>query len=129
MPEAARAPRIASAPAPAPDAPARYAWVAPLVSTLLTVPAAVLALFFVGISQMACDGCGEPDQNRFDASFETAFAVFVYCLAAPAVLLVLSWLLPWQHRYAARRLVFALAAFFAVPFLYSLFLGLVDWPA
>jgi hypothetical protein len=115
--------------APAPDAPAPRAWVAPLVSTLFTVPAAFFAFVFVGLSPMVCDSCAEPDQHRFDASFDTAFAVFLYGLAVPAALLVGSWLLPWQQRYAARRTVSALAAFFAVPFLYSLFLGLVDWPA
>jgi hypothetical protein len=128
MSEAARAPGPGAYIPPPPGTPASRSWVAPLISTLLTVPAAFLALLFVGLSPMACDSCSEPDQTRFDATFGTAFTVFTCGLAVPAVLLVLSWVLPWHQRHAARRVVLALAAFLSVPFLYALFLGLVDWP-
>lgn len=128
MPEAVRAPDSGAYIPPPPDSPAPRSWVAPLISTLFTVPAAFLAFVFAGLSPMACDSCARPDQTRFDATFGTAFAVFTWGLAVPAVLLVLSWMLPWRHRYAARRVVLALAAFLSVPFLYALFMGLVDWP-
>lgn len=129
MPEAVRASDATPGIPPDPRAPAPRSWIAPLISTLLTLPMAFFALVFAGLSQMACGSCGETDQSRFDPSFDTAFTVFGCGLTVPAVLLLLSWTLPWQRRYAARRVLFAVAAFFAVPFLYLLFLGLVDWPA
>lgn len=118
-----------AAPVPDPEARTPRAWIAPLVSTALTVPAALLALLFVCLAPMACDSCRGSELSRFEGSFGPAFAVFACGLAVPAALLIAAWTMPWQQRNAARRTVFAAAAFLLVPFLYLLFLGLIDWPA
>ncbi|MFC4494601.1 hypothetical protein ACFPA8_10700 [Streptomyces ovatisporus] len=112
-----------------PHARAPRAWIAPLVATVLTLPAGFFALVFVMLSPMACDSCSEADQSRFDATFGPSFVIFLCGLAVSAVLLLLSWVLPWRQRYAERRVVLAVAAFFCLPFFSALFWGLVDWPS
>ncbi|MFD7258083.1 hypothetical protein [Streptomyces sp. NPDC059874] len=104
------------------------AFIAPLVSTLLTLPLAAVAFFFVGISPMACDSCEDAASDRFDASYEIAFPVFGFGLLVPLVLLVACWGLPWQRRNAARRVGLALLAPAAVVLAYITFHALVDWP-
>ncbi|MFI6000510.1 hypothetical protein ACIA98_08815 [Streptomyces sp. NPDC051366] len=106
----------------------KRAFVAPLVSTLLTLPMALVALFFAGLSPMACDSCGEAASDRFDASFGIAFPVFGTGLLLVLVLLVASWALPWQRRNSARRIKFALLAPAAVVLDYIVFAGVIDWP-
>ncbi|MCX4628344.1 MULTISPECIES: hypothetical protein [unclassified Streptomyces] len=104
----------------------KRAFVAPLVSTLLTLPMALVALFFAGLSPMACDSCGEAASDRFDASFGIAFPVFGAGLLLVLVLLVTSWALPWQRRNSARRITFALLAPAAVVLDYIVFAGIID---
>ncbi|MFI1283035.1 hypothetical protein ACH4U5_20150 [Streptomyces sp. NPDC020858] len=104
------------------------AFVAPLVSTLLTLPLTAIAFFFVGLSPMACDSCGDAASDRFDASYDIAFPVFGSGLAVVLVLLLATWGLPWQRRYAAARVWFAVSAPSAVVFDFIVFHGLVDWP-
>ncbi|WP_405980161.1 hypothetical protein [Streptomyces sp. NBC_00158] len=111
------------------DARDRRAFVAPLVSTLLTVPMGLLALFYAGISPMACDSCDGAVADAFDASFRTAWPVFLGGLVVALVLLLVSWCLPWQRRNAARRLLAAFAAPGVVVLGTLLFTALVDWPA
>ncbi|MER6450485.1 hypothetical protein [Streptomyces venezuelae] len=106
----------------------RRAFVAPLVATLLTLPTAAVALFFAGISPMACDSCGTAASDRFDASYEVAFTVFGFGLLVVLVLLVAAWVLPWQRRYAAARVWCAVAAPATVVLDFAVFHGLVDWP-
>ncbi|MEV6730380.1 MULTISPECIES: hypothetical protein [unclassified Streptomyces] len=104
----------------------KRAFVAPLVSTLLTLPMALVALFFAGLSPMACDSCGEAASDRFDASFGIAFPVFGTGLLLVLVVLVTSWALPWQRRNSARRITFALLAPAAVVLDYIVFAGIID---
>ncbi|MER7467152.1 hypothetical protein [Streptomyces sp. NPDC097981] len=108
--------------------PDKRAFVAPLVSTLLTLPMALVAFFFVGLSPMACDSCGEAAGHRFDASFDIAFPVFTTGLLLVLAVLVASWALPWQRRNSARRVSFALLAPAAVILDYIVFAGIIDWP-
>ncbi|MET9964019.1 hypothetical protein ABZ128_33920 [Streptomyces sp. NPDC006326] len=120
----------ASTPPPdSPQAPHRRAFVAPLVSTLVTLPAALVSFFIVGLSPMACDSCNGAVADRFDASYEVAFSVFTAGLLVVLVLLVACWALPWQRRNAARRVVLALCAPAAVVLDYLVFAALVDWPS
>lgn len=106
----------------------KRAFVAPLVSTLLTLPAALIAFFIVGLSPMACDSCEKAASDRFDASYDVAFPVFTIGLLLVLAVLVTSWALPWQRRYSARRVGFALLAPAAVVLDYVVFAGIVDWP-
>ncbi|MEU7556461.1 hypothetical protein AB0B01_29760 [Streptomyces sp. NPDC044571] len=112
-----------------PDSPHRRAFIAPLVSTLVTLPAALVAFFTVGMSPMACDSCNGDVADRFDASYEVAFPTFTAGLLVVLVLLVACWALPWQRRNAARRVVLALFAPAAVMLDYLVFAALVDWPS
>ncbi|MFB7178168.1 hypothetical protein ACFCYI_10725 [Streptomyces sp. NPDC056257] len=104
------------------------AFVAPLVSTLLTLPLAAVAFFFAGLSPMACDSCGEAASDRFHASYGMAFPVFGSGLAVVLVLLLAAWALPWQRRHAAARVWLAVIAPAAVVLDFVVFNGLVDWP-
>ncbi|MFI8278996.1 hypothetical protein ACIGBH_29740 [Streptomyces sp. NPDC085929] len=106
----------------------KRAFVAPLVSTLLTLPMALVAFFFVGLSPMACDSCGDAASDRFDASYDVAFPVFTTGLLLVLAVLVTSWALPWQRRNSARRIGFALLAPAAVVLDYIVFAGIIDWP-
>ncbi|MEV6682532.1 hypothetical protein AB0N09_37575 [Streptomyces erythrochromogenes] len=118
-------------PAPAPDAgTGRHprAFVAPLVSTLLTLPVAAVAFFFVGPAPMACDSCGGEVSDRFDASYDLAFPVFGFGLVVALVVLLSAWALPWQRRNAAARVWLAVIAPAAAVFDFIVFHGLVDWP-
>ncbi|MEU6676384.1 hypothetical protein [Streptomyces sp. NPDC046925] len=112
----------------APDEPARLAWIGPLLSTLLTLPAAFVAFAFAALSPMACDSCTDAQSALFDPSYDTAFTVFQFGLTVPAALLLSAWALPWQQRLAARRALLAVLAPVSVLALYLLFAGLVDWP-
>lgn len=111
--------------------PARYRryWVAPLLSSVVTLPAAFLAFVFAGLAPMACDACTTAEADRFDPSFDRAFTVFGWGLTASLLVLATAWLLPWREQYAARRVGFAVTAPFAVAVTYLVFLGMVDWPA
>ncbi|MEU8436437.1 hypothetical protein AB0F18_26745 [Streptomyces sp. NPDC029216] len=110
------------------DAPARRAFVAPLVSTLLTLPMALLSLFYAGMSPMACDSCDTQAAHAFDASFQTAWPVFMAGLVGVLVLLVWCWALPWRVRNAARRVGLAFAAPGLVVLNTAVFSVLLDWP-
>ncbi len=110
------------------DAPARRAFVAPLVSTLLTLPMALVALFYTGISPMACDSCDTAAAHAFDASFRIAWPVFLAGLLGALVLLVCCWALPWRVRNTARRVGLAFAAPGLVVLATVVFTALVDWP-
>jgi hypothetical protein len=110
------------------DDRATGAWVAPLVSTLLTLPACLAAYVFGGLSVMACDSCAGPEADRFASSFDLAFPVLLGGLGLTLFLLAAGWALPWERRNAARRVALALAAPAMVPCVYLVFAVLVDWP-
>ncbi|MEV5970892.1 hypothetical protein [Streptomyces sp. NPDC051921] len=111
-----------------PDAPVTGGWVAPLVSTLFTLPMGLIALFFAGLSPMACDSCNGADADRFDASFELAFPIFAVGLLVSLALLITSWALPRRARHRARRAGFALAAPLTVVLATVVFAGLLQTP-
>ncbi|MGY0491685.1 hypothetical protein [Streptomyces sp. WG-D5] len=110
------------------SAPRSRSWVAPLVSSVITLPAAFFAYVVAAASQMACDACSGAAAVRFEASAEWAFTVFGWGLTVSLLTLATAWLLPWEGRFASRRLGFALAAPFAVAVTLVLYLVLVDWP-
>ncbi|MEU9034718.1 hypothetical protein AB0D45_07350 [Streptomyces sp. NPDC048352] len=114
--------------APAAAARDRRAFLAPLLSTLLTLPMALLALFYAGMSPMACDSCDGEAAAAFDAGFETAWPVFLGALVVALLLLAACWILPWERRNAARRVLLALAAPGAVLLGTVVFTALIDWP-
>ncbi|MEU5808207.1 hypothetical protein [Streptomyces sp. NPDC047718] len=129
-PLAAAAPDAPHAP-DAPDTPDghdRWAFVAPLLSTLLTLPMGLLALFYAGLSPMGCDSCDTQQADAFDASFEVAWTLFLCGLALVLVLLVACWALPWQRRNAARRVLLALAAPGTVVLSTLVFSAMLDLP-
>ncbi|ROQ68112.1 hypothetical protein EDD93_2568 [Streptomyces sp. 840.1] len=103
-------------------------WVAPLISTVVTLPLACLTLLWGMLSPMACDSCSEAESDRFDASFGPAFVVLVCCLAVALILLVVSWFLPRRPDRAGPRALFALLAPLAVGLAYLLFSGIVELP-
>jgi hypothetical protein len=107
-----------------PDAPVTGGWVAPLVSTVVTLPLGFLTLVYAMLSPMACDSCDGAAADRFDASFEVAFPTATVGLLVALVLLITSWSLP--HR--ARRMGFALAAPLTVLVTAMAFAGLLDLP-
>ncbi|MFI5830519.1 hypothetical protein ACIA6C_25285 [Streptomyces sp. NPDC051578] len=107
----------------------RYALIAPIVTTLITLPLGLGAFGFAGLSPMACDSCNGEAARRFDDSFGTAFVVFQAGLVVALVLLVATWALPWQRRNAAKRVLLAALAPTAVLVAWLLFYGMVDWPA
>ncbi|MFF5445812.1 hypothetical protein [Streptomyces sp. NPDC012888] len=106
----------------------RRAFVAPLLSTLLTLPLGFASLLFAGLSPMACDSCAEGASDAFDASFEIAWPVFVVGLVGVLVLLVWCWALPWQVRNSARRVGIAVAAPAVVLVNAVVFWALLDLP-
>ncbi|GAA2383124.1 hypothetical protein GCM10010420_01430 [Streptomyces glaucosporus] len=103
-------------------------WVAPLVSTLVTLLLAYVAFFFVALSPMACDSCDDAQNARFQPSFETGFAVFRYGLLIPPALLLLGWGLAGKKHDTPWRKTASLLAPCSVVLLYLAFLSLVDWP-
>lgn len=110
------------------DDRATGAWVAPLLSTLLTLPACLLVYVVGGLSAMACDSCAGPEADRFESSFGIAFPVLLGGLGVALFLLAAGWALPWERRNSARRVGLALAAPVMVPCVYGVFMALVDWP-
>ncbi|MFC7309541.1 hypothetical protein ACFQVC_35690 [Streptomyces monticola] len=111
---------------PGTDAP--RGWLAPIIATLVTVPLAYFVYLIAGFSGMACDGCDGATAHAFDSSFDTALSVYSYGLLVPLGLLGASWGLPWQQRYAGRRVLFSGLAPISVVVLFLVFLGLVAWP-
>ncbi|MFF9351430.1 hypothetical protein [Streptomyces sp. NPDC014734] len=102
------------------------AWIASLVSTIVTLPLSCLTLFFAGLSPMACDSCVEAAAHRFDASFEPAWTVLNCGLVSALIALVASWAL-WRRRPPA-GLGLAVLAPAIVVLAALLFTGMVDWP-
>ncbi|MFJ6855160.1 hypothetical protein ACIQM3_32350 [Streptomyces sp. NPDC091271] len=105
-----------------------HAWAGPLISTLVTLPAAALALFFGGLSPTACDSCDGAQADRFTDSFDAAWAVLCTGLVLSLIVLVASWSPPWRQRQAAARVLLSLAAPAVVLTAYVAFMALVDWP-
>ncbi|CAM5522431.1 hypothetical protein SRIMHP_40410 (plasmid) [Streptomyces rimosus subsp. rimosus] len=94
----------------APDARASGAWIAPLVSTIVTLPIALFFFGLVGLSAMACDSCGGEEAQRYSHSVTQGVVGLLLGLVVAGVFLAVSWVLPWRQRNAARRTVFAVLA-------------------
>ncbi|MFI7239980.1 hypothetical protein [Streptomyces cyaneofuscatus] len=105
-----------------------HARIAPLVSTLVTLPMAVIALTAGGLTPMACDGCDGARADRFDASFGPAWTVLWVGLALALIVLIASWDTSREYRAAPRRTALALAAPATVVVTFVAFMALVDWP-
>ncbi|MFE7372983.1 MULTISPECIES: hypothetical protein [Streptomyces] len=118
-----------STPATGPThAPDPRAWVAPLISTIVTLPMGLVALFIGGLTPMACDSCNGAAADRFDASFTTAWTALCIGLVLALIVLVAAWAVPHRLRYAARRVGLALTAPTVVGVTFVAFMALVDWP-
>lgn len=106
----------------------RKAWLAPLVSTLVTVPVMAFCFMGVGLSQMACDPCAQAESDVFEPSFQTGFRVFLLGLLLPIGMLVTGWVLALTPRHPTLRAALAVAAPFAVLLLVVVFAAIVVWP-
>ncbi|MEV7072997.1 hypothetical protein ACIQJT_30050 [Streptomyces sp. NPDC091972] len=95
------------------DDRAQGAWAAPLISTLLTLPACLVAY---------------ARADRFAASYGVAFPMLLAGLAVALFLVAASWALPWERHDSARRLGLAAAAPFTVPLAYAVFAALASRP-
>ncbi|WP_097870918.1 hypothetical protein [Streptomyces sp. rh34] len=118
-----------STPATAPDeTPDNHAWIAPLISSVVTVPSGLLALLYGALSPMECGSCNGAVSERFHDSFMTAWTVLCIGLILALILLIAAWAVPHQLRYAARRVGLALTAPATVMVAFVAFMALVDWP-
>lgn len=103
-------------------------WVAPLMSTVVTLPFAFYTMIWGMFSPMACDSCMEAEADRFEASFDIAFPVLVCGLVLALILLVVSWCLPRRPDRVAPRVLLALLAPVTVGLDLLLFIGILDTP-
>ena len=110
------------------DTRAPKAWIAPMLSTVVTLPAAGLALFFGGLSPMACDSCEGAQGDRFTRSFDSGWAVLCTGLLLALAVLFASWALPRHQRQSTKRVLLAVTAPAVVVCTFIAFVGLVDWP-
>ncbi|MFI0242413.1 hypothetical protein [Streptomyces sp. NPDC016845] len=117
-----------AADAPAQQAQATRQWIAPLLSSVVTIPAALFAWFYAGLAPMACDSCTDAQAAAFDPSYERAYTVFGWGLTISLLILATAWLLPWEERFEARRTGFAALAPMALLATVLTFAGMVDWP-
>ena len=105
------------------------AWVAPLVSTVITLPLAFAAWFFGALSPMSCDSCSEADADRFDRSFDTAWTVLCTGLLTALAALAACWYLSLRHpRTPGRTTLLATLAPAVVGVTFVTFLANVNWP-
>jgi hypothetical protein len=100
---------------------------APLVSTLLTVPAACVSYVVGALSGTACDACDDAMTHRFDAGFDTAFAVLRTGLGLGIAVLAAAWALPWR-RHGGTRWALSVLAPVCVLVGDTVFAALMDWP-
>ncbi|MFP8963145.1 hypothetical protein ACLIYP_21725 [Streptomyces nanhaiensis] len=102
-------------------------WTAPIVSTVVALPLACLTFFFAALTPMACDSCADLEAERFEESFDAAFAVYLSGLLAALAGLVAACVLAGLRRRTAARGASVLAPV-CVVLAYLVFLGLVDLP-
>ncbi len=121
--------RPGTAPAPTPDeTPDPRAWIAPLISTVVTVPLGLLALLYGALSPMECGSCNGAVADRFHDSWMIGWTVLWIGLLIALAVLIASWAVPRRLRFAARRVGLALAAPATVGVTFVAFMALVDWP-
>ncbi|MFF9847792.1 hypothetical protein [Streptomyces litmocidini] len=100
------------------DARTTGSWIAPLFSTLLTLPLGFFTLVVAMFSPMGCDSCGGAEADRFDAAFDVAFPLCTAGLLVSLGLLVAAWVPP-------RRAGLAVAAPLSVFVTLLVFLGVL----
>jgi hypothetical protein len=84
----------------------RYAYVAPVISSVLMVPLLAVGGFCVMFAPMATDPCTPDGCHALNRALMTAPCV----LLAAWLTLGLSWVLPWRLRYRVMRVVPAVVA-------------------
>ncbi|MFI5877776.1 hypothetical protein [Streptomyces sp. NPDC051554] len=107
----------------------RGTWVGPLIATVVTLPAALVAYIVAGLSPMACDACDGAEAEHFTRRFDTAFTFLQAGLLASVALLLVSWGLPQTESNVARRRVVAVLAPGTVLLSVIFFAGVVPWPS
>ncbi|WP_327368124.1 hypothetical protein [Streptomyces sp. NBC_01217] len=103
-----------------------HAWIASLISTVVTLPLAFVVLVFGGLSPMACDSCSESGSDRFDTSFEAAWAVLSCGLVLALIVLIASWV--FKRRRPPTCVSLAVLAPGTVVITWAAFMALIDWP-
>lgn len=114
-----------SHPVVADDRP-RHAWIASLLSTIVTPPLVYVALLYSMFAPMACDSCSDADDERMEATFGPAFTVSCCGLLLALVTVVASWVL--TRRRPAAALFLAVAAPFVVALTWAVFMTILAWP-
>jgi hypothetical protein len=110
------------------DAPAARAWLGPLVSTIVTLPTALLLFGIASISAMACDSCESTEAHRFEQSLARSTTGLLIGYAIAGLILLAAWALPHRQRNAACRLALSVLAPCAVGLSYLIFHATVEWP-
>lgn len=108
------------------DGRPRHAWIASLLSTVVTLPLTYVALLYSMFVPMACDSCSEADDDRMEATFGPAFTVCCCGLLLALITVVASWALTRRRPPAAIAL--AVAAPLVVVITWAAFMALIDWP-
>jgi hypothetical protein len=111
------------------DTSVRGTWVGPLIATVVTLPAALIAYVIGSLTPMACDSCDGAEAEHFTRRFDTGFTILQVGLLASLVLLLVSWGLPQTRENVARRALFAVLAPSTVMFSFLLFIGIVPTPS
>lgn len=84
-----------STPASGPDeTPDDHAWIAPLISSVVTVPSGLLALVYGALSPMECGSCNGAVADRFHDSYMTAWTVLCIGLVLALIVLIATWAVP-----------------------------------
>lgn len=104
----------------------RHAWIASLLSTVVTLPLTYVALLYSMFAPMACDSCSEADDDRMEATFGPAFTVCCCGLLLALITVVASWALT-RHRPPA-AIALSVAAPFVVVITWAVFMAVLDWP-
>jgi hypothetical protein len=102
-------------------------WVAPIISTLITLVLSVYAWAFVSLMPYECEmKCEAPELRHFYDSYRVIYRFFVCGLSIPLLALLESYRLTWRRRHPTRRIMLAIAAPLTVFFLYLITASLVD---
>ncbi|WP_405898408.1 hypothetical protein OG242_13485 [Streptomyces sp. NBC_00727] len=104
----------------------RHAWIASLLSTIVTLPLVYVALLYSMLAPMACDSCSEADDKRMEATFGPAFAVSCCGLLLALITVVASW--AHTRRRPPAAIALAVAAPFVVALTWAAFMTVLAWP-
>ncbi|WP_405937396.1 hypothetical protein OG338_12410 [Streptomyces sp. NBC_00726] len=104
----------------------RHAWIASLLSTIVTLPLVYVALLYSMLAPMACDSCSDADADRMEATFGPAFTVSCCGLLLALITVVASW--AHAKRRPSAAIVLAVAAPSVVGLTWAAFMTIIDWP-